>query len=405
MAIQAPVKPNMPPDVDDDDEPLVFRRSSTTSRQSQLNTESKKCSSQRNDGQTARQVSNARSPNGLNSSNQKNKNDSSTVAPPRRSPLASPNASTSSSKASPLRSPAASQNALPASVKASSSKPPVRNSKADDLSKPSLKAQTSNATKIGSNSTKHHSESDSKVYDSDDDKVLSSKIKVNTNHVKKVSGSPSPMLSDGESDDEKPLSSRLTLKSTPGKSGSKHNENFEKKPLAMKTPKVDSTSRGSSTISSKRPLDKVAGSSSQSSAKMPKLSDSMKMKHVSVKAEVKEEDEDDDYLPISQRIKKAMGSDKKPNGKEKAMKPVHSSFKKTIKKTNKGNKDSGYSKSSSMPPNWSDGQKKWTTLVHNGVIFPPPYKPHGVKMLYKGRPVDLTPEQEEVSFLTEKGRN
>ncbi|KAH1141077.1 hypothetical protein GLYMA_12G013500v4 [Glycine max] len=37
-----------------------------------------------------------------------------------------------------------------------------------------------------------------------------------------------------------------------------------------------------------------------------------------------------------------------------------------------------------------DGQNKRTTLVHNAVIFPP-YQPHGVKMLYKGKPA----EQEE----------
>ncbi|KAJ1267324.1 hypothetical protein BS78_07G047100 [Paspalum vaginatum] len=42
---------------------------------------------------------------------------------------------------------------------------------------------------------------------------------------------------------------------------------------------------------------------------------------------------------------------------------------------------------------------KWTTLEHNGVLFPPPYKPHGVKMLYNGQPVDLTPEQEEVATM------
>ncbi|CAI9108346.1 OLC1v1007916C1 [Oldenlandia corymbosa var. corymbosa] len=42
---------------------------------------------------------------------------------------------------------------------------------------------------------------------------------------------------------------------------------------------------------------------------------------------------------------------------------------------------------------------KWTTLEHNGVMFPPPYKPHGVKMLYKGKPVTLTPEQEEVATM------
>jgi DNA topoisomerase-1 len=40
---------------------------------------------------------------------------------------------------------------------------------------------------------------------------------------------------------------------------------------------------------------------------------------------------------------------------------------------------------------------QWKTLVHNGVIFPPPYVPHNVKMLYEGKPVNLTPEQEEAA--------
>ena len=44
-----------------------------------------------------------------------------------------------------------------------------------------------------------------------------------------------------------------------------------------------------------------------------------------------------------------------------------------------------------------DAETKWETLHHCGVVFPPDYVPHGVKMLYDGRPVDLTPEQEEVS--------
>ncbi|KAL6212863.1 hypothetical protein ACLB2K_018078 [Fragaria x ananassa] len=47
----------------------------------------------------------------------------------------------------------------------------------------------------------------------------------------------------------------------------------------------------------------------------------------------------------------------------------------------------------------SDNKQKWTSLVHNGVIFPPPYEPHGVKMLYNGKQVDLTPEQEEVATM------
>ncbi|HLD77965.1 MAG TPA: DNA topoisomerase I, partial [archaeon] len=40
---------------------------------------------------------------------------------------------------------------------------------------------------------------------------------------------------------------------------------------------------------------------------------------------------------------------------------------------------------------------QWRTLVHHGVLFPPPYAPHGVRLLYDGRPVDLTPAQEEIA--------
>ncbi|KAK2949096.1 putative DNA topoisomerase 1 beta [Blattamonas nauphoetae] len=43
------------------------------------------------------------------------------------------------------------------------------------------------------------------------------------------------------------------------------------------------------------------------------------------------------------------------------------------------------------------GKEKWKTLSHNGLIFSPPYVPHGVKMLYDGKPVTLTPFQEEIA--------
>jgi len=41
----------------------------------------------------------------------------------------------------------------------------------------------------------------------------------------------------------------------------------------------------------------------------------------------------------------------------------------------------------------------WKTLRHCGVMFPPEYEPHGVKMLYDGKPIDLTPEEEEVASM------
>lgn len=42
---------------------------------------------------------------------------------------------------------------------------------------------------------------------------------------------------------------------------------------------------------------------------------------------------------------------------------------------------------------WEDEQAdhsiKWKTLEHNGLVFPPPYKPHNVRMLYKGNRSDM----------------
>lgn len=50
-------------------------------------------------------------------------------------------------------------------------------------------------------------------------------------------------------------------------------------------------------------------------------------------------------------------------------------------------------------PTKGDGTTKWTTLQHNGVVFPPPYEtlPKNVKLLYNGTPVNLAPEAEEVA--------
>ncbi|KAJ8108018.1 hypothetical protein OPT61_g8466 [Boeremia exigua] len=46
-----------------------------------------------------------------------------------------------------------------------------------------------------------------------------------------------------------------------------------------------------------------------------------------------------------------------------------------------------------------DGTKKWDTLEHNGVVFPPEYEPlpKHVKLVYDGVPVSLHPEAEEIA--------
>lgn len=50
-------------------------------------------------------------------------------------------------------------------------------------------------------------------------------------------------------------------------------------------------------------------------------------------------------------------------------------------------------------PTKGDGTVKWTTLEHNGVVFPPPYEPlpKSVKMRYGRIPVSMAPEAEEIA--------
>lgn len=58
-----------------------------------------------------------------------------------------------------------------------------------------------------------------------------------------------------------------------------------------------------------------------------------------------------------------------------------------------------------------DESTKWNELEHNGVLFPPAYQPHGVRMKYDGKPITLTPEAEEVAGFfaalieTDHGKN
>ena len=49
------------------------------------------------------------------------------------------------------------------------------------------------------------------------------------------------------------------------------------------------------------------------------------------------------------------------------------------------------------PAEGGEDDLRWHGLEHNGVLFPPKYEPHNIKIKYKGEPIDLTPEQEEIA--------
>ncbi|KAH9571847.1 hypothetical protein CY35_02G114400 [Sphagnum magellanicum] len=233
---------------------------------------------------------------------------------------------------------------------------------------------------------------------------------------KKLKALPSPVvesepkkepLSDNDDDgeDDVPLAQRKpsitsvkTTLATPPKSkplpSSTSNANVVKKSLVkVMTIETGSTKRPAQAKPSLVPEKKI------------KVSPSFVGKS-RVKEELSDDDDDDeDDVPIAQRkpsissIKKTVlvqqktkassssgcsaNAAKKFLEKAKAQKLLKKKkvVKVTITKTKK-------------EPGSGEGQK-WQTLEHNGVIFPPPYESHGVKMLYDGKPVDLTNEQEE----------
>ncbi|KAI3973829.1 hypothetical protein MKX01_030405 [Papaver californicum] len=462
MAVDTCMTPKIQDD-DDDDEPIVFRRTKITPKQNQVNSEIKKASLQRHEGSSQRHDGSSQKNNGSSqrrdgssqrqdgssqrqdassqrrdgssqrqdtssqrrdgssqrqdgssqkqdgSSQRRNGSSQKHCGPSERpSPgTASPNGQNStlqkgkmvsSSKSAPLKSPLSNPKAS-TSVPEKPKQQPTQNSRINNnekkpLNKPPAKANVDSE-------------------DSDDDKPLSARLLVSTSTLQKsnsynVAKVRSPHLpskkSVEDSEDEGPLSSTIKMKSGGEPSVKKE---IEEKPLASKAKQNGSIKKENEQLNSPKLLNKrPLGDSStptESSAKKPKLSElsvSAKAKQVSVKAEVKTEDDDDDDddVPIAERMKKAAVSAGTSQPKKKTITKVVSSSLKTSKKSKKIVKKSQYSKSIKLQPSSGDGQK-WTTLEHNGVIFPPDYKPHGVKMLYNGQPVDLTPEQEEVATM------
>ncbi|CAA0814312.1 DNA topoisomerase 1 [Striga hermonthica] len=359
MAVEACDAQKLMDDIGDDDLPLSFKRSSSSRKQGQSTLEAKKSETYEPDRQPAQ----------VGSQNGQSAMEKSKVAP-------------------------------------SSKSPPVKSS---EVLKPSTSAMDeSNSRQIKDEKPSTETNEDSE--DSDDDKTLTARVsanlsKVNSSHAKKVlhASSSSQQLKipkPEDSDDEMPLSSRFQVKSNAGISMRRSSNAGEGKPSMSKYEQNGSASIERKSLGNlkKRPGD-AGKAANESHLKKPKFSGTStpKSRETPVKAETREED-DEDHVPISHRMKKPNSANKKTSSVKKMTKPLAKISKKTNKKQNNSTKNSKFSKSFTVPPG-SGGGQKWTTLVHNGVIFPPPYKPHGVKMLYKGKPVDLTPEQEEVATM------
>ncbi|OAY66604.1 DNA topoisomerase 1 [Ananas comosus] len=461
MAVDGCVNPVIYDNGDDDDAPLTFKRSSS-SRHSSLNSTSNKSTSQKRDISLQRARSDHSSPNGENSNLQKSKGTSTSKMPTERPKIPNPVSrssvpgppnhssenkhTTSSMDKTNLKRPhensddsddniPLSQRANPASkmVKHFSEQRDTSHGKvepssdSDDDNKPLISKYSSvGAGKVPASSSKNRSGKES-ADDSEDKKPLASKVKANAStagaeHVasssaRKINSSSKENADDSE--DEKPLAFKFKANAaTTGagqvasssskkiSSSSKANDSEDRKPLASKIKanmsikkETGNESRSPKDIN-KRTLGDV-NNRNDSLVKKAKVSDNsafVKVKHESVvKKELKTDD--GDRKPLAEKMRKLGSSDSK-SSTTKVIKKTTPSSKKDGKKLKmkKAMKKSTFSKSLKVPPG-SGGGQKWTTLEHNGVIFPPPYQPHGVKMLYNGQPVDLTPEQEEVATM------
>lgn len=109
--------------------------------------------------------------------------------------------------------------------------------------------------------------------------------------------------------------------------------------------------------------------------------------------------DDSDDVPLSRKTQ----APKKAKAKSEASTPVRKP-KAKAKKEEETEQDREAEEEEEQYKWWEDprngdGTKKWTTLEHAGVVFPPEYEllPSSVKMLYDGIPVSLHKDAEEVA--------
>ncbi|XP_073223340.1 DNA topoisomerase 1 alpha-like [Cicer arietinum] len=394
---------NMSHEYDDEDGPVTFKRSSV-SKSTQLHSEMRKSTSHSHDGRSYRKTSDVPSSNGQSSSSHNGKVVLSAKATAVESSVAGISKASTPHLKTYIKSPSA------------NSKFPSLGNKKESL----LEKKIPVHVKEENNSTKHVKNSCDDSEDEEDNIPLSARMKMNNDNAKKAT----PIVlkksyKDSDDDDDTPLSAKFSQNTNLGKSSCNYDGSDKKKPISNVQKGQQYGSNASikqerpSTVSIKRPLDNKIDSL-HSSGKKSKLSDptsSVIAKQISAKSEpkIEDDDDDDDDVPLSQRMKKLPVLADKPSSMKKMTnvtkvnvtkinKGATPSFKKKAKFKKSGNKSEQF-KSTKALPSSGDGQTKWTTLVHNGIIFPPPYKSHGVKILYKGKPVTLTPEQEEVATM------
>lgn len=207
---------------------------------------------------------------------------------------------------------------------------------------------------------------------------------------------------ESDSDDDTPLTKRKTTKLPPSINETAiGDDSSDDEPLNVKLAKE------------KAHIEKEAAKQSKALV--------AKDKKASAKKRVKDESESEDEKPKKVKRKSNGTSAKKSNGikkeesdsdaplvKKTTSKKVNGKVKAEIStpvKKGKPKKDASEEAEEEEEYRWWDAPKKeddsikWTTLQHNGVVFPPEYEPlpKNVKLRYDGVPVALHQDAEEVA--------
>lgn len=169
-------------------------------------------------------------------------------------------------------------------------------------------------------------------------------------------------------------------------------------PLAVRASKPDAKPAANGTSNTKAAPKAAPKSNSKANAKSESEDDD----DFDDSEDVDSDDDDEDSASSSDDSD-SDEEDDKPLAQRKAKKASPAASKKRkrtpTKKANAKKSKQTAKRSKSEPGKSKDGQIMWKTLKHSGVLFPPEYEPHGVKMLYDGKPVDLTQDQEEVATM------
>ncbi|KAH9994163.1 hypothetical protein F4779DRAFT_219344 [Xylariaceae sp. FL0662B] len=196
--------------------------------------------------------------------------------------------------------------------------------------------------------------------DSDDDKPLNAKLAQKRKSIEKKAEKEAKAIRANESKPKKP---------TPKKKAVKAESDDDDVPLA-------------GTKGKKRTANGVAGKGKSNG--------------------IKKEDSDSD-TPIRKKVKTAAAK-AKAKAENPSPSPVKKASTKKAKKEDSEELAEQAEQEAEEEYRWweapkTDNSVKWTTLEHNGVLFPPPYEPlpKNVRLIYDGTPVNLHVEAEEVA--------